>query len=199
MTYTVRALGKRFNLHHAYVTMTKEMKLGVRLPSIPEDISENIVKFYLIHKKGHDVTWECQGDLLSKNEGKLECKCFTSEGPISFTPSSDWDVIYFLDARQWMDRRFTIYRYGLSMKSDKWQNITINKNKEPTTFGGQADVGRRPRITWGSLYPQIFTDCDKVFEGCFEDIYRPPEPPPVPISHSPPVYIDDNLPDQMVA
>ncbi len=193
MAYTIRALGKRFNLHHAYVTMTKDMKLGVRLPSIPEDISENIVKFYLIHQKGHSVTWECQGDLLSKNEGKIECKCFTSEGPISFTPSSDWDVIYFLDARQWLDRRFTIYRLGMSMKSEKWQDIVINKNKEPRTFGGQADVGRRPRITWGSLYPQIFNDCEKVFEGYFEDIYRPRGQQLVPLSHSPPVYIDDSL------
>lgn len=198
MTYTLRTLGKRFNLHHAYVSMTKDMKLGVRLPGIPEDISENMIKFYLVHKKGHDVTWECQGDLLSKQEGRIECKCFTSEGPLSFTPSSNWDVIYFLDARQWMDRRFTIYKLGCSMKSDTWQDIIINKNKEPRTFRGQADAGRRPRIAWGSLYPQIFNECEKVFEGCFEDIYQSPEHRPVPISHSQPAYIDDNLLDPVV-
>ena len=52
------------------------------MPSIPEDISENLIKF-MIHKYG-DISsnWSCKtGDLLSSIEGKQECKCFTSDGP----------------------------------------------------------------------------------------------------------------------
>ena len=198
MTYTLRTLCKRFNLHHAYVTMTKEMNIGVRLPGIPDDISENIIKFYLINQKKHTVTWECSGDLLSKEEGRVECKCFTSDGPISFTPSSHWDVIYFLDARKWIDRRFTLYRIPYSVKSDMWQDIIINKNKEPRTFRGQAAVGRRPRITWEALHPQILNECEAVFDGYFEDICRPLEHQLEPISHSQPVYIDDSPQDPAI-
>jgi hypothetical protein len=41
--------------------------------------------------------------------GFQECKCFTSDGPLSFTPSSNWDVIYFLDARDWLNDNFILY------------------------------------------------------------------------------------------
>lgn len=172
MVYSWDSLRKRFYLHREYVSITKEMNLGIRLPNIPEDISENIIKFFLIFHKKQKVIWECPGDLSCDHEGKIECKCFTSEGPISFTPSSKWDVIYFLDARNWLENKLIIYRLNYPMKSDKWQNIIINKNKEPRSFKGQADVGRRPRIGWNNLYLQIVNDCEKVFEGNFEDIYQ---------------------------
>ena len=128
-TYTKYLLKEQYALHKAYVigriNTTKKIGVKVRLPCIPEDISENIVKF-ILHNKLKDTTsrWDCKkGDLQSEKEGKQECKCFTSDGPPSFTPSSDWDVIYFLDARNWLNDKFILYQVLLKRTSSEWKNI----------------------------------------------------------------------------
>jgi len=177
-TYTKELLIEQYNLHKTYVVgrinTTKKIGIKVRLPSIPEDISENIIK-QIIYNKVNDKTssWDCKkGDLQSQKEGKQECKCFTSDGPLSFTPSSDWDVIYFLDARNWLNDTFILYRISLKRTSVEWKNIKVNKNQ---TFEDQSKQGRRPRIIWDSLYPQIESYCSKVYEGNFDDIFIPLE------------------------
>jgi hypothetical protein len=178
-TYSEELLKEQFGLHKSYVNgrINTTIKIGVkvRLPCIPEDISENIIK-NIIHNKLNDKTssWDCKkGDLESQKEGKQECKCFTSDGPPSFTPLSDWDVIYFLDARNWLKNdTFILYRCSLKFSSTEWKNIKINKTK---TFEDQTKQGRRPRITWKSLYPQIESYCSKVYEGSFDDIFIPLE------------------------
>ena len=125
-TYTEEVLKERYYQHQPYVkkTMETSKKYGVpiRLPSIPEDISKNMIKF-ILHKV-HDKTsrWDCKGDLQSRQEGKQECKCFTSDGLLSFTPSSDWDVIYFLDARQWLSNVFVLYKIQLKRSSEDWKS-----------------------------------------------------------------------------
>ena len=49
----------------------------IRKPNFPEDISENIVKNFL----EFETTWkEKTGDLFSKKFGKIEIKCFSSDG-----------------------------------------------------------------------------------------------------------------------
>jgi len=177
-TYTKDLLKEQYALHKAYVNgrinTTKKIGVKVRLPCIPEDISENIVKF-ILHNKLKDTTsrWDCKkGDLQSKKEGKQECKCFTSDGPPSFTPSSDWDVIYFLDARNWLNDKFILYRVLLKRTSSEWKNIKVSKTQ---TFEDQTKQGRRPRITWESLQPQISSYCNKVYDGTFDDIFNPLE------------------------
>lgn len=177
-TYTKDLLKEQYGLHKAYVNgrinTTKKIGVKVRLPCIPEDISENIVKF-ILHNKLKDTTsrWDCKkGDLQSKKEGKQECKCFTSDGPPSFTPSSDWDVIYFLDARNWLNDKFILYRVLLKRTSSEWKNIKVSKTQ---TFEDQTKQGRRPRITWESLQPQISSYCNKVYDGTFDDIFNPLE------------------------
>jgi hypothetical protein len=175
-TYTEELLKEQYGIHKSYVigriNTTTKIGVKVRLPSIPEDISENIIK-YIIHNKIGDTTsrWDCRnGDLQSKKEGKQECKCFTSDGPPSFTPSSDWDVIYFLDARNWIyNDNFILYRIPLKRTSTEWKNIKVNKIQ---TFEDQTKQRRRPRITWDSLHPQIQNYCDKVYEGTFNDIFE---------------------------
>jgi hypothetical protein len=176
--YNAECLREQYALHKSYVKgrieTTKNIGIKVRLPSIPEDISENIVKF-INHNKLNDKTsrWDCkQGDLLSQIEGKQECKCFTSDGPPSFTPKTNWDVIYFLDARNWLNDIFILYRISLQRTSVEWKNIKVSKTQ---TFEQQCDQGRRPRITWESLYPQIHDHCVKVYEGHFDDIFIPIE------------------------
>ena len=156
-TYSEELLKEQFVLHKSYVNgrINTTIKIGVkvRLPSIPEDISENIVK-NIIHNKLNDKTsrWDCKkGDLESQKEGKQECKCFTSNGPLSFTPSSEWDVIYFLDARNWLKNDiFILYKISLKRTSTQWKNIKVSKTQ---TFEDQTKQGRRPRITWEFLYP----------------------------------------------
>jgi hypothetical protein len=181
-SYTKEILKEQYYLHKSYVlgriNFTKETGVRIRLPSIPEDVSENIIKF-IIHTKLDDKSsnWGCDsGDLYSKIEGKQECKCFTSDGPSSFTPISDWDVIYFLDAREWLNGdKFTLYRVPLKRTSIEWKNIKVSKTQ---TFDNQVMQGRRPRITWNELYPQIKSFCNKVFEGSFEDIFSTVAPFP---------------------
>jgi hypothetical protein len=173
-TYTESVLKEQFDLHKNYVNQRKEsskkLKITFRLPSIPEDISENIIKF-IIHKNGDTTSnWNCSGDLISEKEGKQECKCFTSDGPPSFTPSSDWDVIYFLDARNWLNNKLILYKINLKRSSDEWKKIKVNKKQ---TFDDQCKQGRRPRLTWNSLQPQISEYTTKIFEGTFDDIFTP--------------------------
>jgi len=169
--YTKEVLNEQYKLHYNYVKSRKDSskKLNVkfRFPSIPEDISENIIKF-IIHKLGDTTSsWNCKGDLLSEKEGVQECKCFTSTGPLSFTPSSKWDVIYFLDATNWLDNKFILYKTSVKRTSDEWKNIKINKTQ---TFEDQCVQKRRPRITWHALYPQITAFCEKIYESTFDDI-----------------------------
>jgi len=175
--YTTELLKEQYNLHKTYVKgrILTTIKLGVkvRLPAIPEDISENIIK-EIIQNKLNDktCTWNCKkGDLLSEKEGIQECKCFTSDGPLSFTPTSNWDCIYFLDARKWLsDDTFILYRISLKRSSDEWKNIKISKSQ---TFEDQTKQGRRPRIGWDLLYTQISANCSKIYEGTFEEIFIP--------------------------
>ena len=172
--YTADALRDFLYEQKEHITKTNSISkkhnitIPIRKANFPEHISENIIKF-IIHKLGDKTsTWNCGGDLLSKIEGKQECKCFTSNGPISFTPSSKWNCIYFLDARAWLKDHYILYRVPLTIDSEEWKNIKVNKNQ---TFEDQTKNGRRPRIGWNSLHPQIELYCHKVYEGTFESIF----------------------------
>ena len=171
--YTKNILLKRFNIHLQYYKDMKEtaIECGIdfRSPSIPEDISENIIKFIL--RLNSDVTsnWNREKDLISETEGIQECKCFTSNGPISFTPVSEWDCIYFLDARNWSNKKFKLYKFPYKKTSEEWKNIKVNKTE---TFQDQCDQKRRPRINWESLYFQIKDRCTLVFDDSLENILK---------------------------
>jgi len=169
--FTKKILKKLYTTHLDYYLKQKEIaekyKIKIRYSCIPESISENIIKF-IIHKNGDTTsTWDCKGDLLSEIEGKQECKCFTSDGPLSFTPSSEWGVIYFLDAREWLSDKFVLWRVNLKRTDELWAKIKVNKK---STFFDQTKQGRRPRIGWETLYPQIASHTTKIFEGTFEQI-----------------------------
>jgi hypothetical protein len=175
--YTKDLLKEQYYLHKMYVNgrinTTKKIGVKVRLPGIPADISENMVKF-INHYILNDTTsrWNCKGDLQSEKEGTQECKSFISNAPISFTPSSEWDVIYFLDARNWLNDKFILYRVSLKRTSPEWKNIKISKTQ---TFEDQTKQGRRPRISWEYLQPKISSYCEKVYDGTFDDIFNPLE------------------------
>lgn len=190
-TYTAEVLKESFIQHKNYVIGRNEIiaktGLPIRLPNMPEDISENIVKFLIrrngdktskwtksvIQKKGQKIT----GDLVSEKEGNQECKCFTSVGPASFGPKEAWDVIYFLDATHWLDDRFVLWRIPLSNSSSEWKALKMNKVQ---SYDDQATQGRRPRMSWDSIKPQIEKFCQKIYEGTFEGIFIPAMEPTSP-------------------
>jgi hypothetical protein len=184
--YTQDILCEQFQIHKEYVVKRKLLKLTsgmeIRMPNMPEDISENIVKF-IIHNHLGDTTskWtkgindkkkKLPGDLISQKEGTQEVKCFTSDGPPSFGPRENWDVIYFLDARAWIEERFVLWRVPLSNTSTEWKNIKMNKQE---THEEQSSQGRRPRITWEGLRPQLGDHLEKIFDGTFNEIFLPRE------------------------
>ncbi len=167
--YNKDILKEQYKIHKDYISSRKKLK-NIRLPCFPEDISENIIKF-INHKNGDKTSnWNCKkGDLRSAIYGIQECKCFTSNGPISFSPTSEWDELLFLDATEWFDKdKFILYRTKIKRNSIKWNSIKVNKNE---TFRQQSDQGRRPRICWKDLYSQIKKDCEKVYEGTFNEIF----------------------------
>jgi len=165
--YTKDILKEQFDIHKEYTLKRMKVKpLGVRMPNMPEDISENMIKFALC-SKGSFTRWDCKGDLLSDTEGVQECKCFTSNGPSSFTPSSEWNVIYFLDARKWLQDHFILYKVNMKNTSKEWKELKMNKKE---SFQDKCNKGQRPRITWDELYPQISDKTQLVVEGSFEEI-----------------------------
>jgi len=205
--YTEEILRESFSIHKKYVLERMEIKsrgLAIRLPNMPEDISENITKF-IIHFHNGDTTSQWikaikgkAGDLISKIENIQEVKGITSDGPISFGPREKWDVIYFLDCRKWLDDQFILWRLPLTNTSDTWKKINVNSTE---TIEHQNEQGRRPRIIWNSLYEKIKDHCTKIFEGSFDDIFKTVKvpvfeqstSPPEQIPHSQPTYTSDNL------
>jgi hypothetical protein len=147
--------------HKEYVSFLIQSKLKIRLPNFPEHISESIIKF-VIHYRGDVSTSKMMsGDLNSVTDGKQECKSFMSNGPISFSPTAEWNIIYFLDAREWIKDRYIVFRVNLSNRSEHWKKIKVNRTQ---TFEAQCIQKRRPRITWKFLYPQIQDFCEKIFD-----------------------------------
>jgi len=187
--YTEDVLRGEFQTYKEYVLKRKRSKevlgLAIRMPNMSEDISENIVKF-IIHYHVGDTTskWtkgivgngpKITGDLFSETEGTQEVKCFTSDGPPTFGPKEKWDVIYFLDAREWLQDRFALWRVALKNNSPEWKGIKVNEDE---TFEEQSNAGRRPRITWGGLHAQLGEHAVKVFDGSFDDIFKEREVEP---------------------
>jgi hypothetical protein len=190
--YTEAILRENYTVHRDYHKVRKATRdrtgLDIRLANIPEDISENIVKFIIRNKLG-DATcrWTksvkklaghedaTSGDLYSHREKKQECKCFTSDGPASFGPNEPWDVIYFLDMRKWMDDEFTLFRIPLKNTDAQWQSLVMDGRKETKiTFGDQCKQGKRPHKCWEGIRAQLPAELvETVYTGTFEGIFAP--------------------------
>lgn len=139
-----------------------------RLPNFPEDISENIAK-HLIHFAEGKICRRLKtgGDLTDEHENKIEVKCFTSTGPSSFGPKERWDVLYFLDGSDYINKNFKLYRVDCSNDCVTFQNLRVNKT---TTFGTQCQQGRRPRICFQEVEKQLQDYITLVFEGNIQSI-----------------------------
>jgi hypothetical protein len=142
-----------------------------RLPNIPSGVSENVT-LQVLQKRGDNSCTRITptGDLFSKKYGKIEIKCFSSIGPSSFGPKCTWDKICFVDATEWLDNKYIIYRVNLSNSTDEWQNVKMNREE---TFGDKCEKGQRPRMAWENIRNQIDPrHIEIIFDGSFEDIAK---------------------------
>jgi hypothetical protein len=151
------------NIHRDLQLFKKYQQTAIKKCGIPNNISENLIKYMIEFTTGDNITWNCKkGDLFSDKRGQIECKCFTSNGPISFSPKFSWGDgnLYFLDARDYQNDNYTLYLYTGSTKD--FGKIKINKSQD---MNSQMAEKRRPRINWKELYPQIENKLKKVFDG----------------------------------
>jgi hypothetical protein len=147
----------------------KKNKYKIRFPNFPEGISENIIKEYIIKKEKRNCRkTQTGGDLEimeNKYVNKIEVKCFTSDGPTSFGPTENWDEIYFLDAKRFLNKEFIIYKINLSNNSETFSNIKINASK---TYKNVCEEGKRPRIIFKELKKQLKEYVEEVYKGNLE-------------------------------
>lgn len=150
----------------------KLSKKKIRHENFPSDISENIVKFVIAKKNKVMPTWDTKkGDLVIK-EGKkiiqIEVKGFISDGPSSFGPKEEWELLYFIDVRDIINKKFKVYEIKLTNKSEIFRSIKLSKSE---TYGEIADSGRRPRGVFENIFqPQLGEHCKLIFDGNLLDL-----------------------------
>lgn len=159
------------NLYNSYNNYKKILnKFGSRSPNFPEILSENIIRLLLLNTKYFNsvevITCGKNGDLISEH-GKIECKCFSSTGPISFSPTPNWKFLCILDFIN--KENIKIYIVNIASNSDKWNNININKKE---TFKDKCKLGQRPRLGWEYLYKQIQNDTTILFNDSFLELIK---------------------------
>ena len=164
---------------------SKELGLSARHPNFPSEISEYLAKRSLMkawNLDENEITKKKKqsGDLVINYSSnifhKIEVKCFSSNGPISFGPTEYWDYLMLIDARQnkrsgsesigsesigsesigsesngW-DNLFYVYLVDSDSDSPIIKNIKVNKKE---TFADHCKQKRRPRIRPNELIKQL--------------------------------------------
>ena len=174
--YTPEVLRSRYSNYKNSVIATAQIindtGLPIRAENPPEDITENITKF-IIRKLGDmSCKWAKAigkiGDLFSDIESVQEVKAFTSDGPCSFGPEKKFNVLYFLDMRDWLNDRFILWTVKLTNDSKEWKELKMSKKQ---TFEDQCKEGRRPHIGFDKIKAQLGDKCVSVYDGTFEGIF----------------------------
>lgn len=146
----------------------------IRISNFPSHISENIVKFAIKKKYGIFASWDITpGDIIINSDNQylnIEVKgsINLSNGPCSFGHSEKWDIIYFLDGVDIIDKKFKIYEIKLSNDSPLWKLIKINKTQ---TFYDQCLQKRRPRIRFEEIKTQLGDLCQLFFDGHISELF----------------------------
>jgi DNA (cytosine-5)-methyltransferase 1 len=179
MEYTKEIFLEQYHATKEYQRQRGTVNKGVALPA---DISEMIVCLILRRRGDKRCRPARKGDLVSDTEGVIQVKCFTSNGPTSFGARTYWDVLYFLDAREWMeDDRFRLYRIGVGSRDDRWLDLRFTESK---TFGQMIrreddddGIPVRPRCSFERLQSQLGDLCEMIFHGTIHDILRDEDVP----------------------
>jgi hypothetical protein len=174
-TYTETVLREEYDTFKSYYMTRLKLKnhQPIRLPNIPEDISENIVKFIIQNKLGDKSALWCKGvgmtgDIYSDVTQINEVKAYCSEGPSSFGPNKVFNVMYFLNMRDFMNDVIVLECVSLSNESAEWKNIKMNKTE---THEDKSEKGQRPRMSFEKMRLVIPEFITKVYEGSFEGIF----------------------------
>ena len=156
---------KLFEFYCNYCIEIKKSNLKIRRPVFPEIISEQIVlKFLQKQNTNKDIlyTKDPSGDLLKIDNAslikyKIEVKCSSSKGPLSFGPSQKFDELYCVDASDFLNDKIIIYKIN---EPQKIKQLRVNKFE---TFQQQCEQKRRPRICLQKILSNLsFT---KLFDG----------------------------------
>lgn len=174
---TFQTLLKCLDHYNTNLQFTEEInatlsKKKIRNENFPSHISENIAKFAIFKKYGIMPCWDTdKGDIVMNKTGlfkQLEIKGFMSSGPASFGPTESWDWIYFVDARDTVNKIFKVYEIRLSNKSCIFRNLNLTKKE---TYGNIADSKRRPRGCFDTIFkPQLGENCKLIFDGALSEL-----------------------------
>jgi hypothetical protein len=150
-------LKKLFEIYCNYCIEIKNTErtlqnLKIRRPVFPEIISEYIVLKFLQkyntsqeqHCKNILYIKDPSGDLLKIDNTlkiKIEIKCSSSKGPLSFGPTQKFDELYCVDASDFLNDKIIIYKIN---EPHKIKELYVNKFE---TFQQQCEQKRRPRIS----------------------------------------------------
>ena len=133
-----------------------------RVENFPDYISENIVLYALIKKK-YKCTWNTEsGDIYYFDKGekiKGEVKC-AQNGPTQLSPSSSWDTLFYIDARNHLFGDIKIYK--IENIYQILNNMSVSKTQ---TIGDQSNQGRRPRSNLLNLLSKYIVDDNILFNG----------------------------------
>lgn len=139
------------------------IQYGYRRPNFPEGLSEQLALLCLENKYKYKKFMKGKtGDIVSNDNKKIEVKCFTSTGPISFGPTEKWDSLVFVDGTDYIKKHFIVYEFPYSNTSLEIQQLLINKKER---FCDQSKKGRRPRLCFDKFYIQHKTKLEIIFDG----------------------------------
>lgn len=140
----------------------------IRKPNFPSEISENIVKFVYNKNNKNLAKWDVKGgDLITLDGLKIEVKAYSSNGPTSFGPTEKWDILYIVDAKRYLDKRFKVYEINLKSSNIIIQNLKVSKLE---TYEQQCKSGRRPRINPINLIEQLGNNCNLIFNDTIHSL-----------------------------
>jgi hypothetical protein len=157
------------DIHINYINNLQKFKnkykYKSRNPNFPENISENIIKEYINIVENRKCMNSRFGDLEVINGDKvlkIECKCVSSLGPISFGPTEKWNELYILDATDFINKKFKIYKINLSNTCNEFKNIKLNKKE---TFEDGCKKGIRPRLSFSLLQKELNKNISIIYNG----------------------------------
>ena len=147
----------------------------IRKSNFPSHISENIIKFVFYKRYNILPSWNTdKGDLIidkykNKEKFRIECKASVdlNNSLNTFGPKEYWDYIYFLDAKDTINKNYKVYEIKLSNQNNKWKNLQVNKNQN---FSDQCKEKRRPRLNFNCIKEQLKEDCKLIFDGNIKEL-----------------------------